>query len=305
VTRLIGRNAALPAECVLTVGKFESVHLGHRQLLNEVVAFSRERGIVSAAATFEPHPVTTLVDHFYKPLFTIGEREHILLKIGIDFIVEYPFDNEFATISREEFCRKIFVELRARYIFVGESYRFGRGRAGTVEFLQTIASTYGAEVKILPHREYGGSKVGTREIRALIEEKKIKEASDLLGFPFFIIGGVVHGNKIGRSMGYPTVNIDIPDNKFLPPDGVYSTLTHIGGNVYESVTNIGFKPTVSANGDKRSVESFILNFKGELYGEELRTEFISFLRPEIKFSNKELLMKQIKEDIKNRTGRLT
>jgi riboflavin kinase/FMN adenylyltransferase len=275
-------------------------------------------------ATFSPHPCQVLADTGYKPLFTLAERAYILRRLGVDYLLEFPFDNDFAAMHPEDFCTLLLKSLRARVLVVGEGYRFGKGRGGTVETLAQACRSraFSTEMVMLPPQTQTGTaqKISTSDIRALIAARRLGDAAGLLGFPFFIMGTVRHGQQIGRTMGFPTVNTEVSPEKFLPPDGVYITRTRIikpadktasdadartvdingetNHAAYRSVTNVGLRPTVAGQtAAVRTVESFLLGFDCDLYGAEIMTEFITFLRPEKRFGNMEQLREQIKKDI--------
>jgi len=287
---------------ILAVGKFESIHIGHRALLRSTVHRAQEKGLKSAAMVFMPHPITVLGDSNYKPMFTETEREFLFTECGLDGVVVCQFDKDFAALSPGDFCKKLFCEYNAREIVVGENYRFGRNREGTVETLRNEALKYGGEVFVFCLRENSdGAAVSTSLIRNLIAESRLPEAEQLLGFPFFAMGISKKGRQLGRILGFPTINIYPDEKKFLPQDGVYSTKIVIQGEVLRGITNIGLRPTVNSGMERRSIETHILNmpghFKKELYDEEVKVEFKKFIRPEQRFDSLDELKMQIAIDI--------
>lgn len=306
---LKGKNIRMPKPCVLAVGKFECIHLGHKALISEMERLAHgnmsNSSLASALVMFEPHPYRVLSDPEYKPLFTGCEREYVARKLGIDYLLKYPFDQDFAVLSPEDFCRMLFENLQARVVVVGEGYRFGYKRAGTVETLRQIAGVYNAQVHVVTHHRApqevaasaynGSSKTSTSSIRALLSANRLPEAEDLLGYPFFIMGEVVPGRQIGRSIGFPTINLHPQEDKFLPSDGVYATraiITNTEGErgkmkqSYYGITNVGLRPTVEINNAPRIVETHLLDYEnGELYGRQVRVEFLRFIRPERKFEH--------------------
>jgi len=208
-------------DAVLAIGKFEGLHLGHNALLNQA----------SAVMVFNPHPYKVLFDKSYKPLFTDHERNHIFKQIGINSVISVPFDEAFAKLSPKAFCEMIFRDFK--HVIVGENYRFGSGRAGDAAFMQAEAARYGATVQIIPMQQQENEQaISTSIIRELIAACKVEEANKLLGYPFFIMG---------KAAGFPTLNIYPPQDKFLPPDGVYATTTHVNGVPYASITNISLQ----------------------------------------------------------------
>jgi len=319
------------ASCVLAIGKFESIHRGHQALILEAVRLGQQLGLISAMIAFEPHPYRVLSNPDYKPMFTNDERAYIVQSLnleglssanadcgnifgntsatvrriekGINYLLEYPFDAAFAALSPESFCEKLFDELHGKVIVVGKGYRFGQGRKGTIDTLKQIAISRNADVRVIEPQVMDGcsaaNKISTSHIRALLLTNALQEAQDFLGFPFFIMGTVTQGRRIGHTIGFPTVNIYPTENKLLPVDGVYATQTYICGQAYKSITNIGFRPTMQQPNAlvRRSVESYLIDFNGDAYGKELRTEFLRFIRPERRFANIDELRTQIIEDI--------
>ncbi|MCL2572282.1 MAG: riboflavin biosynthesis protein RibF [Defluviitaleaceae bacterium] len=286
---LRGRDIRMPEPCVLAVGKFESIHLGHRALIGEVVRLAKDNGLASALIVFEPHPYRVLSDSGYKPLFTGPERARLVEGLGVDYMVEHHFDADFAALSGCFFGQKLINELQARIVVVGKGYRFGRGREGTVDTLRLFADVV----------EVGVNETSTSAIRGLLSENKLTEAEGLLGFPFFIIGDVTPGQRLGRTIGFPTINLYPCEEKYLPVDGVYATRVVIDNKKYRGVTNIGVRPTVADKGAPRSVETYLLDFEGgELYGKDIRVEFLSFIRLERRFDSLEALQVQIAKDCK-------
>jgi len=304
VITLKGKNIRMPVSCVLAMGKFESIHLGHQALIREMVRLAKGSNLASALLVFEPHPFRVLSDPGYKPLYTSRERAHLVAELGVDYLLEYPFGTNFAGLSPFQFCRMIYEDLQARFIIVGEGYRFGRERAGTADTLRQTAVQYNAQVYEVAH--IGGAiKTSTSTIRALLSENNLSQAERLLGCPFFIMGETAPGQRLGRTIGFPTINIYPPEEKFLPIDGVYATRTFLDKREYKGVTNIGVRPTVAGASAPRSVETYLLNFDnnvaGELYGKNIRTELLRFIRPEQRFENIEALKIQIQKDCTNAT----
>jgi len=284
------------------MGKFESIHLGHRALVGNMIKLAKP-DLATALVVFEPHPYRVLFDPGYKPLFTRCEREHLVRGLGVDYLLEYPFSQDLAALPPEDFCRKIYEELQAKIVVVGEDYHFGHKRMGTANTLRQAATRYNAQVHVMAHHGANGAayngvaKTSTSSIRALLSANKLHEANDLLGIPFFIMGDVIPGRQLGRTIGIPTINLHPPAEKFLPPDGVYATRTIIGNRCYKGVTNIGIRPTVESANAPRLVETHLLGFDGgDLYGSHVRKEFIYFIRPERRFDSLDLLRAQILED---------
>jgi riboflavin kinase/FMN adenylyltransferase len=288
----------MPDGLVLTVGKFESIHLGHQKLISEVTARARTLRVPSAAITFSPHPNVLFGQPDYQSLVTPDEREFILAGHGVDYLLVFPFDAAFASQTPERFAALLFDDLHVRALFVGEGFRFGQNHSGTLTELRVEAAKRNAQVVAVPTQDAGeGGKISTSDIRRLVAQRELEKAARVMGFPFFIMGTVAHGKQIGSKMGYPTVNILPPADKLLPADGVYATRTFFGGEAFASVTNVGLRPTVNANQRERTVESFLIGYGGNLYGASIRTEFHHFMRPERKFESIEELREQIAKDV--------
>lgn len=293
---------------VITIGKFESIHRGHQTLLHQVVKHANQLGLKSAAMVFSPHPNIFFnkdKNKEYIPIFTQEERDGLLASTGINQILTCKFDKNFANLSPQEFCQILFEEYNAKLLIVGENYFFGKGRTGDVSLLKAEATKYNADVKVIKisHSEKRTNESGERpeistsNIRKLLLNGDIQEANQELGFSFFIKGIVTKGKQIGRTINFPTLNI-YPYNKLLPPDGVYKTETIINGDVYNSISNIGLRPTINDIEKVRSVETHLLSYYGAcLYDTPIQVNFLEFIRPEHKFNSLEELKAQIEKDI--------
>jgi riboflavin biosynthesis protein ribF len=212
--------------------------------------------------------------------------------MGIDIYIEYPFDMNFAAMDPEDFAVKlIFEKLKCQVLVVGEDYRFGKGAAGNYEMLKRLGAERGIKVIGVPKVLHGDERVSSSRIRRCLLEKNLEEANQMLTVPYFILGTVKEGKKLGRTIGFPTVNIEAHPLKLFPPNGVYATKTLYKGKYYYGVTNIGKNPTV--NGTVKIVETYLLDFNEMIYGEQLQTFFYKFLRSEQKFPSVEELQRQI------------
>ncbi|MCL2204227.1 MAG: riboflavin biosynthesis protein RibF [Defluviitaleaceae bacterium] len=293
---LTGRT--LPEPCVLAVGKFESIHRGHRALIQNGARLAREKGIASAVVAFTPHPYRVLgMGHeAYKPLFTRYERAFLLGGLEVDYLLEYPFDDTLISLPPEAFGQIIFEQLRAETVLVGEGYRFGHNREGTVHTLRELAAQYGRRVEIAQKRE----NISTSKIRALLNSPapQLDEAAAFLGFPFFALDETAPGRRLGHSLGFPTLNLYPPPEKFLPRFGVYTTRTTINGQSFPGVTNIGLRPTVHGNETAPTIETHLFGFNEDAYGREIHVAFLHFMRDEKKFPSLDALRAQIGEDVR-------
>jgi riboflavin kinase/FMN adenylyltransferase len=287
--------------CVLVVGNFDGVHRGHRAVIEAATAEARARGVLSAVLTFDPHP-NGIVGAGAPPLLTtIDRRAELLSEIGIGRTYVRRFDAELARWSAERFLRKLVLEqLRAKVIFVGENFRFGAGRAGDFELLQREAAAVGAEARKHPLAHDPDGAFSSTRARAKIAEGDVAAAATVLGRPHAITGAVVHGAARGRTIGFPTANLaEIPE--VLPADGVYAVrVDRVDADgakrTNDGVMNIGVRPTVGGE-PTRSVEVYLLDFSGDLYGQRLLVHVVARLRGEQRFAGLDELKAQIARDV--------
>jgi riboflavin kinase/FMN adenylyltransferase len=285
---------------VVTMGTFDGVHLGHQELLKKV----KERAILNngeaVAITYYHHPKEILSNIATPYLLTERERKTSLLKeMGIDKVIYLNFDENMSKQSADFFLNEILIKrVKAREIVFGYDCHFGNNREGNCSFLKTNEEKYDYKTYIVEPVYVDGKIVSSSIIRELITKGDVKQASSFLGRNYNLQGEVVHGLGIGRELGFPTINIKpLDENKLLPANGVYLCRTIIDGNQYYCLTNIGYAPTVKQDG-QRTVESFLLNFEGELYHKHVMIEFIERLRDEEKFPNRDTLISAIKLDVK-------
>jgi len=279
----------------ITIGKFEALHLGHAHLINATVEYAKKNSLASAVMSFtNPHPAQVLFDSEYKPLLTTKEQA-FLLENWVDLWIPYPFSNSFAQISAKKFCEILQNKYNCAALVVGENFRFGHKREGTAESLQA----FGIDVCVVPHLQLDSEKISTSQIRKHLVDGDLDEANKLLGFPFPIIGVVAEGRKLGRTIGFPTANINLSGDKLLPPNGVYASKIKIPSRdaEYFGITNIGVNPTVTDE-KVRKAETFIFDFDEDIYGEEILVQLCRFIRPEQSFSGVDALKLQIAKDVK-------
>lgn len=277
----------------VTLGNFDGLHLGHRALIKLTKQFAEDEGLKSVVFSFSPHPMLVFKKkEDFALIMAPSEKEFTIGQMGIDTYIEYPFDEEFASMSAEDFAvNLIFGKLKCRVLIVGENYRFGKGASGGYEMLQRLGEARGVKVIAVPSVLYGEERVSSSRIRQCLLEKDLEDANKMLTVPYFILGTVAEGKKLGRTIGFPTVNIIAHPLKLFPPNGVYATKTLYQGKYYYGVTNIGKNPTV--NGTKKIVETYLFDFDKTIYGETLQTFFYKFLRSEQKFPDVEELQRQI------------
>lgn len=279
---------------VITIGNFDGLHLGHKKLINTTKKIALEKGFNSVVFSFNPHPLEVLKNEQFLYIFTQEEKRRELLKERINIFLNCPFNPNFANLSPEEFIDILYEKLNCRVLVVGEDYCFGKNRAGNVNILKKIGEKKGIEVIKISDILVDGERVSSTKIRESLKAKNIKKANLLLNRCYSILGIVSEGNKLGRTIGFPTANIIPEKNKLLPPDGVYITKTIYNGKVYKSLTNIGKNPTI--NNSIRTVETYIFDFNQNIYGKEIEVLFLEWVRDVKKFVSLEELKQQIAKD---------
>jgi riboflavin kinase/FMN adenylyltransferase len=294
----VGEPAAVgwPPTAV-TVGNFDGVHRGHQALVSAAVSRARETGGLSVALTFDPHPARVLQpDRAPAALSTLAQKEELLAGLGIDRVAVLPFDASVAGLSPEAFARGVLREaLRARDVVVGESFRFGRRRAGDARTLAELGAGLGFSVHALPVVLEEGSPVSSSRVRDELARGDVGAARALLGRAYFVDARVVHGDGRGRAIGVPTTNL-ASENEVLPAPGVYAGRCRLpGGEVRSAVVNLGHRPTFGDGG--LALEAHLLEFTGDLYGARVRLAFHERLRDEQRFPGKDALVARISEDV--------
>lgn len=280
----------------VTIGKFDGLHLGHRQLLDLTVKY-KEQKLTAVVFTFLLHPYCLLSDRDFELIYTEEEKRVKLKRLGMDVMISYPFCRETKDMEPEDFIRNVIKDkLDARVLIVGEDFRFGRNRRGDIAMLRQFEAECGYRLIACPKKVWNKQIISSSIIRNMIKDGRIEEANAMLGHAFSISGEVVHGRRLGRTIGIPTVNLVPPDMKLLPPCGVYASRIYAGGIYYNGVTNIGYKPTVGGE-ERIGVESHIFDMDKDLYGSRIEVELISFIRPEQKFATLDELSARMKEDI--------
>ncbi len=284
---------------VVTLGKFDGMHRGHQKLIKKAKEIAVKTGGRTVMFTFDVPPQTAFGQDVNGRIVTSLEKRLLAERFGIDVFVECPFTERLRGMSAEEFMDGILKRrLCASAIVAGEDFRFGKDRGGDAAFLLDNSARFGIEAHIVEKEKDGGRDISSTYIREEIEKGDIKNADRLLGYDYFILGQIVHGKRLGRNLGFPTINITPPTDKLLPPNGVYASATHIDGKSYKSISNIGVKPTVG--GGRLGVETFILDFSGDLYGKEVEISLSDFIRPEMRFDSIEQLKERVIYDIEKR-----
>ncbi len=289
-------NAGITRGTVLTLGVFDGLHLGHQRIMQTVVERAKVINAVPTVITFDPHPRAVLYPENAPPLLqTLDQRLANFEILGIEQTIVIRFDKEFAGIDAETFLRDIVHErLQAREVYLGKGFFFGKNRGGNIELLRRMSKELGFFADEVPEVRLRGQRISSSKIRELLKEGKVNLVRRMLGRPYGVEGQIIHGDERGRKIGFPTANLH-PQNRVVPRYGVYATANLIEGEWRRSITNVGVRPTFT--GDREpSIESYIFDFDGDLYGDVLRVRFLHRIRDEKKFSGIEELRAQIEKD---------
>ena len=283
---------------IVTTGTFDGVHQGHRKILNRLIEVAKKNKGESVLLTFFPHPRMVLQpDSDLKLINTIDEKIELLRQVGIDHLIIHPFTREFSRTTSLEFVRDLLVnKIGTTKLVIGYDHHFGRNREGSFEHLKEFGPIYGFEVEEISVQDVDNVNVSSTKVRKALEDGEVDLASNYLGYPFFIHGVVVHGQKNGRELGYPTANLEIQNPyKLIPANGIYAVKVEVGGKLFRGMLNIGTRPTMELGGDI-SVEVHIFDFKESIYGQELTVSFIKLIRSEKKFETRDALIAEMEKD---------
>ena len=285
------------AKTIVTLGTFDGVHKGHKSILEKLTANSKATGCESVVLTFFPHPRMVLQQNSdLKLLNTMDEKAELLEKEGVQHLIIHPFDHAFSRLTAEEFVKEILVDsLNICKIIIGHDHRFGRNRTANIDDLIRYGNEYGFEVEKISALEIDEVSVSSTKIRNALLEGDVQKANDYLGYPYFINGTVVEGKKLGRTIGFPTANIEVEeDYKLIPANGVYVASSIIDGKTVHGMMNIGTRPTV--NGTGRTIEVHYHDFNADLYGRNIKVSIHQWLRDEVKFESVDALKQQLEKD---------
>lgn len=285
---------------VVTSGTFDGVHLGHQKILKRIREIARNIQGETVLITFWPHPRLVLYpdEHNLRLLSTFEEKTKLLRYFGIDHLITIPFTKEFSQLSSREFIEKVLVEkIHTKKLVIGYDHRFGKNREGSFDYLQEHHREFGFDLEEISRQDVDEIGVSSTKIRTALETGNVKMAISALGRPYELNGIVIKGQQIGRSIGFPTANIHIPnDYKLIPKDGVYAVEAVVNGSLFKAMLNIGNRPTVG--GTKKTVEAHLFDFIGDLYDKQITIYLKEFLREERKFDNLEELKNQLAMDQK-------
>jgi riboflavin kinase/FMN adenylyltransferase len=283
---------------VVTIGNFDGVHAGHRQIMRRVVALAREKKRTPCVLTFDPHPARVLApDRAPRLLMTVDQRLRSMEKEGIEAVFLIPFSFEFAKLTPEEFVEQVLAKtLKARIVLVGEDFRFGHRQGGNLDTLRELGARFGFTLEVAAGLARRGERISSTGLRKLVADGSVSRACRLLGTPFAIEGAVVKGQGIGSKKTVPTLNL-APENEVLPKTGVYVTRTRDpeSGQIWNSITNVGYRPTFAGEG--LTVETFLLESLKEPHPNRIEVSFLFFVREERKFESSDLLKAQILRDV--------
>ncbi|WP_294228978.1 bifunctional riboflavin kinase/FAD synthetase [uncultured Chryseobacterium sp.] len=280
----------------LSLGMFDGVHLGHKSIIDELIRVGRENHLETAVLTFWPHPRFVFnPSENLKLLNTLEEKTFLMEKYNIENLFLKEFDEEFRNLTGEEFVRQILVDkLHVKYLIIGYDHSFGKNKSGNFELLQKLSEELDFEVEQMEAINIHENNISSTKIRKALLDGNIREANEMLGYSYSVSGTVVHGKKIGRTIGYPTANIETDSIKLLPKKGAYIVEVFVKDQQYKGMLSIGTNPTV--NGEKLTVEVYILDFNNDIYGEKITVKFRDFLHDEIKFEGIEKLIERLDED---------
>lgn len=284
-------------DTLLTVGVFDGVHLGHKHLISELLRQAGENGLLSGVVTFRQHPEDLLSSKKQLPFLTdIKTRVRLLQNEGVDIIVPLSFTKDLARLDARRFIGLLRKHLKMRGMVIGSDFALGKGREGDTGTLRRLGKEMDFSVTVVPPMEINGEVVSSTTIRKAMAEGNMEKVRMLTGRYFSLHGRVVTGAGRGEGLGFPTANLDVNSGQALPPDGVYAGLAHINGKIYQTMTNVGKDPTFGVS--ERTIEAYLLDYSGDLYGHELTVDFVARLRDEKKFKNVDELKKQVAEDVR-------
>lgn len=282
----------------VTIGAFDGVHLGHRQIIDQITAEAHAVGAPAVVFTFYPHPSMVLrgtQESFYLTL--PDEKANLLSQAGVDAVITYPFDLEVAAVSAKDFLTGLKDHLGFKHLWIGHDFTLGKGREGNAKVLKEIGKEMDFDVRVIEAFQIGDKIVSSSRIRKLLEVGKIEQANELLGRPHYVIGKVVEGNRRGHTIGIPTANLAVDKIRAVPGAGVYACMAEVDGNQFQAVTNLGVRPTFETEPVAPRIEAHLLDFHGDIYGKNVKLKFLERLRNEQRFDGVDALVDQIKVDI--------
>ena len=299
---MIVRQSLLDVEPIpraVAIGSFDGVHTGHQKVIGSAVTVGSARGIRSAVVTFHPHPLEVLRPELAPPeLSSLARKAALVEELGPDELIVIRFDAAFSQISADDFADHVLHDaLDARYVSVGENFRYGHGARGTTETLADEGTRLGFDVEVAPLLRVGGEPVSSSRIRGLLADGAVEEAGSLLGRPPWLEGAVVRGDGRGRDLGFPTANLSPLPRTPLPATGIYAGSAHLPGSDHIAAISIGYNPTFTDSRDAVRIEAYLLDFDRDIYGSPIRLQLTHRLRDELRFDSVEALIEQLHRDV--------
>ncbi|WP_347450819.1 bifunctional riboflavin kinase/FAD synthetase [Acetoanaerobium noterae] len=293
-------NIAFEKPTAVTIGNFDGVHLGHKELINRTIAIGEEKDILPVMFTFSNHPLEFLYKKQIDYLTSFEQKVKIIEQMGINDLVSVPFDYAIKDMSTEVFAKEILLsKLNATDIIMGFDSKLGNGRQGSVDYLYEVGKKLGFDVHIVEPVMIENMRVSSSFIRELIKTGEVKRAEFFLGRKYMLEGKVVHGKKLGRKLGFPTANLEVNQDILLPKRGVYFCKIEVDGKTYDAAVSIGYNPTIQSNKPFQEifVEAHILEFEDDIYGKSVKLYFMDRLRDELKFNSLDDLIRQLNRDV--------
>ncbi len=281
----------------LTVGVFDGVHRGHREIINKLVAGAHAHGAPAVVLTFDPHPAKVLGRADIRMLTLPGERARLLGDLGVDVVITERFTRELSHVTAYDFMSRLTRGLGLKRLLIGYDFALGKGREGNAVRLTEIGSELGYAVEVAPALGDESGVISSTEIRKLVSIGNVEEAAQLMGHPYSLQGLVMHGDQRGRRIGFPTANLAYAREKVIPAGGIYACWAYVRNEKHRAAVNIGTNPTFTPDSKTLNVEAYILDFDQEIYDEAVQLEFIARLRDELKFDSVEALVEQIGRDV--------
>ena len=281
----------------LNIVVFDGVHQGHQQIIKKLTAGAHHNSVPAVVLTFEPHPASVLTGRELKCLTLPDERAELLGQLGVDIVITQRFTLELSSVTAYDFMSQLKGQLGVEHLLIGYDFALGKGREGNAARLAEIGSELGYTVEVVSALSDESGVISSTEIRKLIETGNVADAARLMGHPYSLHGPVIHGDARGRTINVPTANIGYEHDKMIPANGIYACWAYLQGKKYQAAINIGVNPTFTPDKQIPNVEAHILDFKSEIYGEDVKLEFVARLRNELKFDSVETLLEQIWKDV--------
>ncbi len=281
----------------LTIGVFDGVHRGHREIIRKLTADAHADNAPAVLLTFDPHPASVLTGRDIKCLTTPDERAGILATLDVDIVITQRFTRDLSTATALEYMSRLKQTLDLKRLLIGYDFALGKGREGNAARLTEIGGELNYTVEVVNALSDESGVISSTEIRKLVATGNVSEAAKLLGYNYTMSGEVIHGAERGRKIGFPTANVNHPQQKVTPLNGIYACWAHLGEEKFMAATNIGLNPTFTPERQVPSLEAYLLDFDRDIYGQDLKLEFVSRIRDELKFDSVEALIEKIHEDV--------